>query len=80
MKSNTAVEKLVADLVAEIERLDAGDGAGESGGLWAWVEEEGVVKIGDESYQLIATPQHLQALRKLPDGAGWEAAWDALDE
>lgn len=68
-----------SEFISEFERLGATDNYGESGGLWAW-EDNGELSAGDEAYHVPVGPSDLEALRALPDGAGWESAWLALPD
>lgn len=67
------------DFINEFGRLEATDSYGESGGLWAW-EDNGILIAGDEAFQVTVSTSDLEALRKLPDGAGWESAWLTLPD
>lgn len=90
MSTKLATEMTIPELVHalndEMDRLDASDGLGESGGILAsdTGNDLSPVEIADEAVSILLTHGEainaLAALRALPNGAGFEAAWDVLPD
>lgn len=77
------VRDLVYQVTEELERLDATDAPGETGGIFAKAVDgrPDQVLLEDEAVEeTLNGSRVLELLRALPDGAGFEAVWQALAE